>query len=1023
MENHKYNHVRTSGMRMSSESIESSCNDDIHHNSLQESHIRSNVDAQRMVQESLKVYFPSVSQSSLDDIRIDTRLEGDSLSYSFSQGRGPPSAELDQCVTNQQPDNMSRQDSVRSQGHSQLDVDNLPLQTFNPSDPSQLVPENLCISEPHDLSDNISDEALNSVMRGRAAHHLPPHSSLPPPDSPMPPPESPMPLHLSSSSQMLESAIAQQIINEQQQQPPESPMPLSSSHHTPHTIMNQSSLVSRSLESPMPSHQHGVRPPPQSPMLHPHVFPSRETDSHGMPNRISSESHLQSRGQVPHILSPRETDAYGSGSNNILSRSSESHLPMRDLSMMIAGRTDVCQVLPGQRQDYPLPPMRTHYDSSHSSHRLLTDSSHLMRDSLKFGANSAPRYLNAVYRNDSHNAMNTPAPLTHSPMPADPSPSTLSQYYSYSPHGSSQQYGSYLTSDACMERDGMMLDDTKLDRAYQDVKPFDQEYPLPMHITHEFSQDPPPPRMPKPKKPKEPKPPRIPVVHKCKECNRVFKNSTQLKNHMWRHTGEKPFTCDQCGSKFTQQGNLRAHKRIHTGERPYQCEVCKHCFTQLSTLKTHQKIHSDERPHKCNLCDAAFRQVANLKTHQVTHTGERPHKCDLCDKAFTQKSNLKAHKNRVHNPDGSFMPNSRRGRKKNPAAIKPFSCPECGAKFTMMSNLKIHMKLHAGSREYTCDLCGAAFSYRTNLKSHIQRMHNSIRKKVKCDECPATFRLKRCLKAHKRKRHPIKSLKIKILGESKYFMRERSGPGLAEDIDESLLEEAEEGEDRSYMAGTSASSTSVHSEPLVQIREPKEEPLDMPPSPTSNGVAASAENSATSFESTAVKQELDEPFSGSSGGRSTPADCSKASEDFSSDPESDETRKEPSFEEASVPASCPEVDSTAISLVENFVSELDSKMKKNDSAKYPKLFNSSSSCYEDSADSQPSSSSAASIVTPGHQFVTSSTIEQITQQLTVNLDRWAEEFKIKSSGYGEKEDGSKPVNGVEEVQMSSSSAI
>ncbi|KAF2354968.1 Zinc finger C2H2-type [Trinorchestia longiramus] len=508
-------------------------------------------------------------------------------------------------------------------------------------------------------------------------------------------------------------------------------------------------------------------------------------------------------------------------------------------------------VAPLVRQNYSLPSMSTHYDVTPDStcspanfhdttFKYNQDSSKYSPEAVKYSPETAAKYpfsnmdmkcssrylepCNAVDLQhqsmvSSHNnghLVSSQAPPPPSPMPLDPC-----HYYTaapYSPHGPlpAQQLMPFNSqSDHCIDRDGLLID--KFDRIYQDVKPFDQEYPMPVRPTQVISPEPGVARPPRLKKPKEPKPPRVPVVHRCKECERVFKNSTQLKNHMWRHTGEKPFTCDECGSKFTQQGNLRAHRRIHTGERPYECPICKHCFTQLSTLKTHQKIHSDERPHKCTLCEAAFRQVANLKTHQVTHTGERPHKCEMCDKAFTQKSNLKAHKNRVHNPDGSFSASSRRGRKKNLTAVKPFSCVECAAKFTMMSNLKIHMKLHAGARNHVCDMCGAAFSQRTNLKAHVQRMHNSTHKKLKCDECPSSFRLKRCLKAHKRKRHPIKSLKIKILGESKYFMRERSGPDMMED------EDAEEGEDRSYIA-----------EPIVQLKEPKQEPADAPESPSHN---------------------------------------------------------------------------------------------------------------------------------------------------------------------------------------------
>lgn len=457
----------------------------------------------------------------------------------------------------------------------------------------------------------------------------------------------------------------------------------------------------------------------------------------------------------------------------------------------------------------PIAMVRPHYGSINSNnpttppHRMIASDSQPLRV-------QSPHYTENMYRNDIHNNIGTPAPPTPAPsvppMPDQASTPLPPQYYAYS-HSSHTSHSSSFpayVNENFDDRDNMTLEE-KIERGYQDIKPFDQDYPVSVPMMH-MPQDnlpPPPSQVPKPAKPpkkaKEPKPPRMPIVHKCNDCLRVFKNSTQLKNHMWRHTGEKPFTCDECGSKFTQQGNLRAHRRIHTGERPYQCTECKACFTQLSTLKTHQKIHSDERPYKCNECDAAFRQIANLKTHQVTHTGERPHKCDQCDKAFTQKSNLKAHKNRVHIGEGIAVP-AKRGRKKNLAAIKPFNCHECGAKFTVLSNLKIHAKLHSGNRPFECDHCGAGFAQRSNLKTHIQRMHGKTpgqpRRRIRCDECPAMFRLRRCLKTHKKRRHPIKSLKIKILRESNHHLNSAVVEGgITEEIVEGEEEDCDEDDD------------------------------------------------------------------------------------------------------------------------------------------------------------------------------------------------------------------------------------
>jgi uncharacterized Zn-finger protein len=49
------------------------------------------------------------------------------------------------------------------------------------------------------------------------------------------------------------------------------------------------------------------------------------------------------------------------------------------------------------------------------------------------------------------------------------------------------------------------------------------------------------------------------------------------------------------------------------------CTVCSKTFVCLTDLKNHTFIHTVDRPHECELCAKTFATPARLRRHRYTH--------------------------------------------------------------------------------------------------------------------------------------------------------------------------------------------------------------------------------------------------------------------------------------------------------------------------------------------------------------------------------------------------------------------
>ena len=79
-------------------------------------------------------------------------------------------------------------------------------------------------------------------------------------------------------------------------------------------------------------------------------------------------------------------------------------------------------------------------------------------------------------------------------------------------------------------------------------------------------------------------------------CGLEFPNKQGLKHHLESQHGDmNQLKCKECGKTLASKQSLREHLFTHTGEKPYSCDICHMTFRQGSQLSAHKKIHQAVR--------------------------------------------------------------------------------------------------------------------------------------------------------------------------------------------------------------------------------------------------------------------------------------------------------------------------------------------------------------------------------------------------------------------------------------------